>query len=971
METGPNDISEGNETKAEKSSKNDKPSDLVLLDSSVGSPPDQCTECAQIKDSEESEKHKEAFDTEKQANNNKKEEDRLLVADTQSEKTSPSAGMVGLVSVKNIAATKTVCSSIETDAELEITSCNDQLTQLVVLEEITPEDSVFVSNQVDETQITSTVASTTDQDVSSALINEDAVNEIVSDTQVCMDAVHECGVVPSNTISEDTKMHVIQKESNIENHGEICFENTEENSENLPVIPVMAEEFTVPFDVAIETVEIPSTSDALAFAFNMADKGIDVRCVKAYEELDSEVVNSETFDTSFNPGSQNDSSNTCSTVLRDKNKNSRKNKIANAKKSSHPPNGGVVSSLLTSNGLKSCSKTDENTNKDNERKSEKMSTVASAQNESVKSVERPDDEEDGFKGFLGGRPYTQNVDGVENLGTPCRTNNRADLHLYTNDEPCVSPVKKFDPKAHSTLKSIRTKDCKSTDSTIGEQNEIKSGKKRIKINTNHTELVIPSRAETQKTRRPQIYKNSLAIFEIDKADQKLLTRPTICLTRTSPDHMIDFYLQPLRNTTKRHKPSSINEGTAEKRRRLEPETPSVKEACRQFEQARPKSRIQEVVLKDKTVTYNKTTGTVNLQYSSTYESNNVAFNDFDPNFHSDYDDNCSIYSDHIQNPPIIHPFEELPVLHLTAPIKEIELPQAEPEFSNSPKFLPDSDRIVQNCLVENGEAVCNDNLKVNNRTQFLSNNSNFYNNPNKLNVLDVLCDSNSHNIHYSHNIQPSSFRIDDTDNHYVSCLQENVVPVPTAVPHIFNDIISNSFHDESSRDSGNGNFDQENGVGETRLPFKKRRMSVATVKSELVKEDISYPATPMISIAEVEALQNCKVEGKTRTFKTPAERKEMPPLPPVFYNLNSEPSPIITDQFNINNHTYNNPTINYHMGNVPVPFINIPCTPYYSVPPILVPFNNMQSFDNQRNRLQEKSIDPGLNKKKKRQESKR
>lgn len=132
--------------------------------------------------------------------------------------------------------------------------------------------------------------------------------------------------------------------------------------------------------------------------------------------------------------------------------------------------------------------------------------------------------------------------------------------------------------------------------------------------------------------------------------------------------------------------------------------------------------------------------------------------------------------------------------------------------------------------------------------------------------------------------------------------------------------------------------------GQTKLPFKKRRVSV-NVKNEVKydpnKEQISYPATPMISIAEVEELQH-KVNG-SRPFKTPAERKEMPPLPSVYYNANPEPSPIITDQFNINNHTYNNPTINYHMSNVPMPFI--PCGPYFPIPPIILPFNNLPPFD--------------------------
>ncbi|XP_056637885.1 uncharacterized protein MAL13P1.304-like isoform X1 [Diorhabda sublineata] len=130
---------------------------------------------------------------------------------------------------------------------------------------------------------------------------------------------------------------------------------------------------------------------------------------------------------------------------------------------------------------------------------------------------------------------------------------------------------------------------------------------------------------------------------------------------------------------------------------------------------------------------------------------------------------------------------------------------------------------------------------------------------------------------------------------------------------------------------------------QTRLPLKKRKHSLAntieansdeeTIGPEVIEEilkraraeenesDISYPATPAISIAEVQE----RLESQPRTFKTPAEKKEMPPPPVPDYM----PVPkIITEQYNT--HTYNNPTINYHMNNVPYPFF--PCT-YFS--PIL------------------------------------
>ncbi|KAG5889565.1 hypothetical protein JTB14_018550 [Gonioctena quinquepunctata] len=145
---------------------------------------------------------------------------------------------------------------------------------------------------------------------------------------------------------------------------------------------------------------------------------------------------------------------------------------------------------------------------------------------------------------------------------------------------------------------------------------------------------------------------------------------------------------------------------------------------------------------------------------------------------------------------------------------------------------------------------------------------------------------------------------------------------------------------------------------ETRLPLKKRKLSVANSKGEesqddfigpdlveeilkraraerIEKEDISYPAKPAISIAEI---QEKLVEPQPRPFKTPAEKKEMPPPPP---SSSSKPPAasflehpkIVTEQYN--NHTYNNPTINYHMNNVPYPFF--PCASLSYFPPILLP----------------------------------
>lgn len=152
---------------------------------------------------------------------------------------------------------------------------------------------------------------------------------------------------------------------------------------------------------------------------------------------------------------------------------------------------------------------------------------------------------------------------------------------------------------------------------------------------------------------------------------------------------------------------------------------------------------------------------------------------------------------------------------------------------------------------------------------------------------------------------------------------------------------------------------------ETRLPLKKRKLSVANNKGEEVdedflgpdlveeiirrareekadKEDISYPAKPMISIAEI---QDKLAEQSPRMFKTPAEKKEMPPPPlpaqeAVGSSLNVPPK-IVTEQYN--NLTYNNPTIYYHMNNVPYPFFPCATLPYF--PSFLVPMNSTTTID--------------------------
>lgn len=174
---------------------------------------------------------------------------------------------------------------------------------------------------------------------------------------------------------------------------------------------------------------------------------------------------------------------------------------------------------------------------------------------------------------------------------------------------------------------------------------------------------------------------------------------------------------------------------------------------------------------------------------------------------------------------------------------------------------------------------------------------------------------------------------------------------------------------------------------DTHLPLKKRKLSIANCKDEeeedddlleptltdiikrarsenTYKEDISYPAGRMISIAEVEEKLR-----QQRQFRTPAEKKEMPGTPPVYPSENMTPKTenlqpnmenlpptsenipsfnnmyevpkIVTEQYN--NHTYNNPTINYHMNNLPSCFFPCASLPYF--PPIILPMSGTATFD--------------------------
>lgn len=218
-----------------------------------------------------------------------------------------------------------------------------------------------------------------------------------------------------------------------------------------------------------------------------------------------------------------------------------------------------------------------------------------------------------------------------------------------------------------------------------------------------------------------------------------------------------------------------------------------------------------------------------------------------------------------------------------------EMPVLEPEFSNSPKFLQDCETIVQQCLAETNDTA--DVLQP--HSAFLSDNLSFY----------------AQNV-----AVPQEPKCDN---------QENIVPLPTAVPELIDETLQQLIDVERAKyDNYVNGGSLETNEKETRLPFKKRRMSVSV--TEPVKEEVSYPATRMLSIAEVaEELQICR-ELPPRPFKTAAERKEIPPLPTSYCN-----DSIIADPFH---QTYNCPSVT-------LPSFNVHCNAYYSV-------NDMMPYGN-------------------------
>lgn len=196
----------------------------------------------------------------------------------------------------------------------------------------------------------------------------------------------------------------------------------------------------------------------------------------------------------------------------------------------------------------------------------------------------------------------------------------------------------------------------------------------------------------------------------------------------------------------------------------------------------------------------------------------------------------------------------------------LNLPTAPSQIESDFQFHLDSQSLTRNCLVESHRFPIA-------RESLLSNNSDPYTNK-IVSVPQVLPPLQS--------------------SHYVFCPENG----------------SNSSTNENNNDSVGGDSLSDLNEKEIKLPFKKRRMSVV----EPVEREISYPAKRMISLAEIKPL----IKINARRFKTPAERKECPPMPAYFDSI-SKTHPVFRDWFNINHQTFNTGTINCHTGNVPFP----------------------------------------------------
>lgn len=136
--------------------------------------------------------------------------------------------------------------------------------------------------------------------------------------------------------------------------------------------------------------------------------------------------------------------------------------------------------------------------------------------------------------------------------------------------------------------------------------------------------------------------------------------------------------------------------------------------------------------------------------------------------------------------------------------------------------------------------------------------------------------------------------------------------------------------EDFNHDSYHSYVSTENDDIESSLPLKKRKIpDVLNNKDSdtvvLPEQEIYYPATPMLSLAELEDL-NLLRNRQFGPFKTPAERKEKLPPPNLYNPANSAPN----DQFNVNYCT-----TNYHINSVPDQFINLPSYPivYSKYPP--------------------------------------
>lgn len=230
----------------------------------------------------------------------------------------------------------------------------------------------------------------------------------------------------------------------------------------------------------------------------------------------------------------------------------------------------------------------------------------------------------------------------------------------------------------------------------------------------------------------------------------------------------------------------------------------------------------------------------------------------------------------------------------------IDVPKPEDlelEFSNSPKIFEETTKgLLEHMALQTDNDSTEDNvILVADSNLFLANNTNYYLLTNPSTFCSIVTSNTSPTNVTSSVTMPPSQAVTNTD-HSIKAITATSISSPTSTSFTLEELTPEEEEalNKLLKESMANMNSPEDGT-ETRLPFKKRRMSVSSKTTNIeasyqqgkrkqrkqAKPDdaasniphpvmISYPATKMISIAEVQE------QNGRRSVKTAAERKEMP-----------------------------------------------------------------------------------------------